>query len=74
MRFDELARLKTAVAIEYCRQILSTADMSNEGCHKLTDEQNEALDFLTVLYYDGEITYGELWRMMPKNPLPPPGT
>ena len=58
----ELAALKKQVAIEMARQTLEGADFSR-GDELLTESQRDAYDFIEMLYYDGEITYGQLWSM-----------
>lgn len=65
----EFEKLKRDVALEMCRIALSTADFSL-GMDLLTEEQHHWYCWLEALYYDGEITYGQLWERCPKIPLP----
>ena len=67
----ELERLKRAVALELARKAMSTADWSC-GYKSLTEEQRAVYDWLEALYYDNEITYGQLWSLCPHYPLPSP--
>lgn len=71
MKPHELERLKRAVAIELARKALESADWSR-GYESLTENQRSAYDWLESLYYDGEITYRELWALCPRYPLPNP--
>lgn len=71
MKPHELERIKRAVALELARKTLSRADWSR-GYESLTEEQRAAYDWLEALYFDGEISYGQLWALCPRNPLPDP--
>jgi hypothetical protein len=48
---------------------LADADFSC-GLDLLTEAQRHAYAYIETLYYDGELTYRELWAMCPMNPLP----
>ena len=70
MTYQQLVRMKKLAALALAKKILSTADFSH-GVEKLTEEQLDVYNFIEMLYYDGEITYRELWAMCPRNLLPP---
>jgi hypothetical protein len=71
MQAHELEKLKREVALELARKTMENADWSR-GYESLTEEQKSAYDWLESLFYDGEITYGQLWKMCPRYPLPAP--
>lgn len=69
MTYEELAHMKTLVGIEMARKILASANFAH-GLDLLTQEQRDAYEFIEALYYEGEITYRQLWAMCPMIPLP----
>lgn len=69
MKPHELEILRREVALELARKALETADFSC-GLDRLTADQLDVYDWLEMLYYDGEISYGQLWALCPSNPLP----
>lgn len=64
----EFARLKKNVAIELARITLASADFSQD-LDLLTEAQLDAYLFVEMLWYDGELTYGQLWAMCPRHLL-----
>ena len=50
------------VAFAKVRALLADADFSR-GDALLTPEQLTAYNWLEMLYYDGEITYRQLWKL-----------
>ena len=67
--WSDLAVIGFEAGLELARKTLSTADFS-QGLELLTDEQREVYYWIEMLYYDGEITYKQLWDLCPRNPLP----
>lgn len=72
MTIEEFERLKRSVALEMARKALEKADFSL-GTELLTEDESLTYAWLEMLFYDGEISYYELWACCPRSPLPKEG-
>ena len=64
----DLEKVRRLVALEWAKKILQSADFSS--MQTFSEEQEWAWMVVESSYYDGLITYGQLWDMCPKIPIP----